>query len=93
MNFFFNWEIQLTKIIFFTDPKTSEILLGAKNEDQNFLRKYSGTSGIALWSIQDTAYCLVLAWNIPHYRKLFRTANAIAVSKLNPSQFKKSPKK
>ena len=63
-------------------PKSVEDLVLAARNEKGFFRKYFGTSGLSLWSIEDTNYCLVLAWDIPHYRKLFKRANTIAVSKM-----------
>ena len=62
-------------------PKSVEDLVLAARNEKGFFRKFFGTSGLSLWSIEDTNYCLVLAWDIPHYRKLFKRANTIAVSK------------
>ena len=75
-----NVYVSSTEPAFGKHPKTTEdLVLAAKNE-KGFFRQFFGTSGVSLWSIEDTNYCLVLAWDIPHYRKLFKRANTIAVS-------------
>jgi hypothetical protein len=55
--------------------------LAVRNEEK-FLSGFRGTSGVAIWTIDGTGYCLALAWNIPKYRKLFKKSNLMSVGLL-----------
>ena len=48
----------------------------------NFTNLLRGTSGVALWYVNETGYFIVMGWRIPKYRKLLQQSNTLAIGLL-----------
>ena len=64
-----------------------ELMLAAVNSPKcrDFFR---GTSGAAVWKVEGTNFCLVVAWKVPKYRRVKCQSNTMAVGLfMNPERF------